>query len=258
MRSLEKLKEFAKPALDHAELIAIARTASSNTEAKNRALEFTKKQGLDEQVAMSCRWLKMFRDQINVREFETYISKLSKEAEVKTETAPMSKTRIMNEFIKLAREHGGQTKKSCEILESLNLDLDRIENITGLEFSLPLLEGFGLPFRSNRIEGLVGNIGIYPLQMNGAEPYVNFQLSVHEQIDLQNSLDLFGCSGELKEVRYSDGPTTSYATFDVASPIGCRYVIQLSKGLLSVYVMGKDIMPQFTSAHFSIDQLDTL
>lgn len=70
----EKLKKWAKPALEYPELVGIACTAQSNTEAKDKALEFTKEQGLEEKVAMACRWLRILRAKIGEEEFKTYLA----------------------------------------------------------------------------------------------------------------------------------------------------------------------------------------
>ena len=74
---IQKIKKWAKPALAYPELIQIARTAKSNTEAKNLALEFTAEQGSDEKaeekVAMACRWLRILRTKLSEEELEHYI-----------------------------------------------------------------------------------------------------------------------------------------------------------------------------------------
>ncbi len=72
--SKEKLKKWAKPVLKYPELVEIACTAASNTEAKDKALEFTKEEGLEEKVAMACRWLRILRAKLSEEEFRSYLA----------------------------------------------------------------------------------------------------------------------------------------------------------------------------------------
>lgn len=74
MWSLEKLKEWAEPALRYKELIVIARSAPSAKQAKNQALEFARNQGLGEEVAKACRWLIIIRRDYGQKAQEEYIS----------------------------------------------------------------------------------------------------------------------------------------------------------------------------------------
>lgn len=92
---IEQLMEWAKLATKYPELVEIARTALSNTEAKDRAVEFTKEQGLDEAVAKSCRWLKILRDRSvkegREEEFEKYL--IGNQEKPKQEEKKMEKTK---------------------------------------------------------------------------------------------------------------------------------------------------------------------
>ncbi len=71
---VEKLKKWAKPALEYPKLVEIACIAQSNTEAKDKAFEFTKEQGLDEKVAMACRWLRILRAKLSEEEFKSFLA----------------------------------------------------------------------------------------------------------------------------------------------------------------------------------------
>ena len=66
----EKLEEWAKSALAYPELVEIARTATSNNEAKKRAL----KREDSESLAQACRWLRILRVNYSAR-FEKLISR---------------------------------------------------------------------------------------------------------------------------------------------------------------------------------------
>jgi len=73
--SPEQLEEWAKPALEHPELVKIARTATSNNEAKKKTLEWVTE--THENLGQACRWLRILR--VNYPErFEKLISQTEK------------------------------------------------------------------------------------------------------------------------------------------------------------------------------------
>lgn len=173
MRSPEELlKEFAKPALDHTELVEIARTASSNTEAKNRALVFTKEQGLDEQVAMSCRWLKILHDQIAQEEFEQFMLLYTneKEREMPSQTT-LSKTEQYNlELNALCNCADPGISSRAKVVKDLGFDPTRIEKVLGISF-----ENFAARVRVCAHCPMVNNFVLdFDLRVDSPGPHSNY------------------------------------------------------------------------------------
>lgn len=69
--SPKQLEEWARPALEHPELVEVARTAASNNQAKKEALEWVTK--THENLGQSCRWARILRVEYPER-FEKLIS----------------------------------------------------------------------------------------------------------------------------------------------------------------------------------------
>ncbi|MBI1888512.1 MAG: hypothetical protein HYS15_01060 [Candidatus Spechtbacteria bacterium] len=180
MRSLEELKQLSKLALDHEELVAIARTASSNTDAKDRALVFTRGHGLDEWIAMSCRWLKILRDRISPEEFEDFVHKTKREVrEMTSQTTSQSKTEdYMLRINELCLCPGKKIASLAEAARQVGFDPSRAEEVLNVTFDTKGLSEFFcahcvrthtfyLEIRSEESLHKVGRILLDPMRENG-------------------------------------------------------------------------------------------
>lgn len=154
MWSLEKLKDWARPALRYEELVEIARTAPSAKQAKNQALEFTENRGLEEEIAKACRWLMIIRRDYGQEVQEEYISSAREE--------------LTQENLKPKQEKQKMEKKSGSICE------DRKEFVFNHEFDpqdiceflgKQLIDPFYVDPTDSQAIGISVNIGGIPAKI---------------------------------------------------------------------------------------------
>lgn len=126
MWDLERLKEWAKPALAYPELVTIARLARSARQAKNLALVFAIENGLEEEIAKACRWLMIIGRDHGRDVLEQYIKKESSEEMGKNKKLPTE-----GSFVAIMREIEGRPHILLSIREDgqgLNLIGGRVED----------------------------------------------------------------------------------------------------------------------------------
>lgn len=177
MWSLEKLKEWARPALRYKKLIEIARTAPSAKQAKNQALKFTKSRKLDEEVAKTCRWLMIIRRDYGPEVQKEYISSAREGLTRKNQKLKQRKQEMKKQSVL-----GG--KKRQEFVFDKEFDPQKICKFLGKEW----IDSSYRDLSDSRAIGLLGVIKGTPVTVGIAfYPDIGKQRSVLCKIYLNNT-----------------------------------------------------------------------